>query len=165
MNKKHITLINSLISHLHKHHDIRMRFVTLDPESLKLIVFSDASFACNDDLSSQCGYIVLMVDNTGRTNMIHSFSIKTKRIVRSVLGAETLGLSGTADMSICLMHDINEMMGKQLPLHMLTDSETLFSVLVKSTTTSEVRLMSDIASAKQSFDRDEITTISWISRN
>lgn len=57
---KHFTQINSLISHLQKHHDVRMRFVSLYPASLKLIVYSDGSFACNQDLSSQFGYIVLI---------------------------------------------------------------------------------------------------------
>ena len=163
--KKHIKKINSLVSHLKATQDVKVQFVTLDAQSMHLLVFSDGSFACNDDLSSQSGFILLLADKTGSANILHCSSAKTKRIVRSVLGAETLGLSSAADMAVSVMLDIDDMMGKRLELHMLTDSETLFSVLVKSTTTIELRLMIDIASAKQSFDRDEITTISWIRRS
>lgn len=162
--ESHITKINSLVNHLHNTARMKLRYVTLDPKSLQLIVFCDGSFASNEDLSSQCGYIVLMADEQGKANLLHCASAKTKRIVRSVLGAETLGLSNAADMGVSLMTDIRDMLGEQLQLHLLTDSETLFSVLIKSTTTSELRLMIDIAAAKQSFDRNEITTISWIRR-
>ena len=106
-----------------------------------------------------------MADSSGRANLIHNSSTKTKRIVRSVLGAETIGMSNAADIGISLRIDIDDMTGHQLPLHMLTDSETLFSFMIKSTTTSELRLMIDIAAAKQSFDRHEIATMAWIQRN
>ena len=56
------------------------------------------------------------------------------------------------------------MTGSKLTIHVLTDSETLFSVMIKSTSTSELRLMIDIKSAKEWYERDEISTIAWIRR-
>ena len=39
-----------------------LRFVQLAKESLQLLVFTDASFANNKDLSSQIGYVLVMAD-------------------------------------------------------------------------------------------------------
>jgi hypothetical protein len=43
----------------------------LDKESLYLIVFIDASFIGNRDLSSQIRYILVLVDSSRYTNMIY----------------------------------------------------------------------------------------------
>ena len=39
-----------------------MKFVRLEEESLRLLVFSDASFSNNEDLSSELGYRILLLD-------------------------------------------------------------------------------------------------------
>lgn len=93
-----------------------------------------------------------MTDAEGKANFTHSASTKTKRIVRSVLRAEKLAISTAADMSISMKQYIEEMTGENIELHMLTDSETLFSVLIKATTTSEIRLLIETATARQSFE-------------
>lgn len=149
----YVVKINGLVNHLHKTPDLKLGFVSLDPKTLKLIVFSDGSFEGNEDLSTQFGYVIVLADDSGKANLLHCSSSKTKRIVHSVLGAETLGMSSASDIGISLLHDITDMTGSKLELHILTDSETLFSVMIKSTTTSELRLMIDIRAAKQSFDR------------
>ena len=41
-----------------------LRFPKLDIESLKILGFSDASFANNRDLSSQLGYILFLSDKS-----------------------------------------------------------------------------------------------------
>lgn len=162
---RHVERINKVIGHIQKTIDVIPRFVKLQEDTLKITIFSDGSFASNEDLSSQVGYLVVIQDATGRVNVVHYSSTKTKRIVRSVLGAETIALSNAADFGICLATELENMLGYRPPLHLLTDSETLFNVLIKSTMTSELRLMIDIVASKESFDRHEITTISWICRH
>lgn len=39
-----------------------LRFIKLAPESLKLLVFVDGSFANNEDLSSQIGYVIVLAN-------------------------------------------------------------------------------------------------------
>ena len=48
-----------------------IRFVPQDPDTLRLAVFIDASFANNSDLSSQLGIIVTLMDGEGTTNIVH----------------------------------------------------------------------------------------------
>ncbi len=48
-----------------------LMFVLLDINSLNLIIFIDASFANNKDLSSQTRYIIVLIDQNQTTNIIH----------------------------------------------------------------------------------------------
>lgn len=49
-----------------------------------------------------------------------------------------------------------------IPLSICTDSHSLYDCLVKLGTTAEKRLMIDILSVRQSYERREITEILWI---
>ena len=48
-----------------------LRFVPLDLTTLKLIVFTDASFTNNKDNTSQIGFIIILADSDNRANIIH----------------------------------------------------------------------------------------------
>ena len=48
-----------------------LKFVKLDAKTLKLLVFTDASFANNKDLSSQISYIIILADITKKANIVH----------------------------------------------------------------------------------------------
>ena len=48
-----------------------LQFVQLNRESLKLVTFTDGSFANNSDLTSQIGYVICLTDVTGKANIIH----------------------------------------------------------------------------------------------
>ena len=54
-NEKKIESLNPVIKHLKSTKEIKMKFPRLDQESLKLVIYSDASFANNEDNSSQIG--------------------------------------------------------------------------------------------------------------
>lgn len=61
-------------------------------------------------------------------------------------------------------HDLGAIMRHGLPLRVLTDSSSLFSVVVKSTITTEKRLMNDLHARKEAFERKDLTEIGWIRR-
>ena len=48
-----------------------LHFVQLDINTLKLIVFTDASFANNLNLASQIGYVICLADASNKANIIH----------------------------------------------------------------------------------------------
>lgn len=130
--------------------------------SLHLKVFSDSSFANNLDLSSQLGYIVLICDKHDRCNIIHYSSHKSRRIVRSVLGGEIYAFADALDFAYTTKHDLEAMLDRQIPLQMLTDSKSLFDVITKSSNTSERRLMTDIHSVREAYNKFEISDIGFI---
>lgn len=114
-----------------------IKFVKLDVNTLRIIVFTDASFANNDDMTSQIGFVIVLADEKNNSNLIHWTSVRCKRVTRSVLASEPYGKA----------------------------SKSLFDYLVKLGTTQEKRLMIDIMSLRQSYERREIAEIKWIDGN
>ena len=51
--------------------DRGLRFIRLDITTVTLIDFTDASFANNQNLSSQSGYVIVLADATNKGNIIH----------------------------------------------------------------------------------------------
>ena len=48
-----------------------LKFVKLNINTLQLLVFTDASFANNKDLSSQIGYILILANATKKANIVY----------------------------------------------------------------------------------------------
>jgi hypothetical protein len=139
-----------------------LQFVPLEKESLKLVVFTDASFANNADLSSQIGFVIVLADRYNRANIIHWSSIKCKRVTRSVLASELYAMAHGFDIGAVVKSTIEAIIQIKVPLILCTDSKSLYDCLVKLGTTQEKRLMVDIMCLRQSYQRREITEVQWI---
>ncbi len=139
-----------------------LHFVQLDLTSLKFVIFTDASFANNYDLSSQIGFVVTLVDSDGKANIIHWSSIKCKRITRSVLASELYAMVHGFDVGAVLKSTMECVLEQSVPMILCTDSKSLYDCLVKLGTTQEKRLMVDIMCLRQSYERREIMEIRWI---
>ena len=66
------------------------------------------------------------------------------------------------DMSLVIKHDLQNIMGKVVPLSMFTDSLSLLDVLTRAKVTTERRLMIDLQTVKESYDKKEIDNVSFI---
>ena len=132
-----------------------MRYIPVDLYSAKIYVFVDGSFANNKDLSSQIGFVVVLKAETeGNTeftlssNIIHTSSIKCKRVTRVVLASELYAMVARIDMLISLATTINIVTNKlglaRLPTVVYTDSLSLYKCIVKLGTTKEKRLIINI---------------------
>jgi hypothetical protein len=142
--------------------DRDLRYVPVDLANAKLMVFVDGSFANNKDLSSQLGFVMMLVNESAETdntftirgNVIHYSSTKCKRVTRSVLASEIYGMVNGFDMGIAIastLRMITERLGlAAIPLIVCTDSYSLYECLVKLGTTKEKRLMIDIMALRQS---------------
>ena len=159
---RHIDAINSTIKHVQRTLSRGLTQRQLDADSLYLRVYADSSFADNDDLSTQLGCIALLCDATGKCNVIHFSSHKSRRIVRSVLGGEVYAFADGMDIGLTLKHDLENILGRPIGLQMCTDSKTLFDVVTKNTTTTEKRLMIDIKAVRESYERMELSDVAWI---
>ena len=166
--------LNKCIQWMMDNQDRGLRHIPLDLQVMKLFVFVDGSFANNKDFSSQIGYTIILAneimqenDNFEITgNMIHWSSTKSKRITRSVLASEILGMVAGVDIAFAINTTLNQIT-KQLdlptvPIVVCTDSYSLYECLVKLGTTKEKRLMIDVMALRQSYERREIDEIRWI---
>lgn len=95
-------------------------------------------------MSSQIGYVIIMVDDNNIANLLHWSSIKCKRITRSILASELYTMVHGFDMVIAIKTTICAMLGRQIPMYLCTDSHSLYECISKLGTTQEKRLMIDI---------------------
>lgn len=65
----------------------------MDLKSLQITVLSDGSFSGNDDEFFQVGNMIFLTDKYNNANVIDHDSKTSRRVVRSVLGAETFALA------------------------------------------------------------------------
>ncbi len=80
--------LNNAIQYAKKTPDLKLKYKPLDRYSPHLRVYSDASFASNDDSSSQLGYIILLCDESNHCQILNYSSKKSKRVVRSIMAVE-----------------------------------------------------------------------------
>ncbi|OWT43021.1 polyprotein [Pochonia chlamydosporia 170] len=151
-----------------------LKCIPFDLDKAKLFVFVDGSFANNEDLSSQLGYIIVIgteeETNNGemlvKGNIITYSSTKSKRVTRSALASELYSMVQGTDIGYAIASTL-KLITKQLgipdiPTILLTDSYSLYECLVKLGTTKEKRLMIDIMALRQSYERREVHEVRWI---
>jgi hypothetical protein len=140
----------------------RLYYPKLDLDTLFIRVYADASFGTNRDGSSQLGYCIVLMDKTGRFSLVKYRSGKFYRVTHSAMAAETCAFAEAFDAAFVVKHSLEQLLGKKIPLQMLTDSKQLFDSISHSTHTKERRIMTDIAASKQSFERAEISDLGLV---
>lgn len=108
---------------------------------MKLVGYSDGSFETNRDGSSQVGYLTFMAHKNHNDNPIEYASKKSRRLFRSVLGAETFVQGDACDSAVFIQHDSKQIVGKRLNIKLLTDSKTFFIVIIRKTLTTKTFLI------------------------
>ena len=159
---KLIKEFNKIVKYLKKTEENGIIIQKLDNPSLHLLVYADASFANNSDLTSQLGYIILLADKFGKRNILHYASYKSRRVTRSVLGAEVYAFADAFDYAYVIRHDLEEILNQCIPLQIMTDSRSLFDVIVRNSTTSDRRLMIDIKDVRESYESQKISHVGFV---
>lgn len=158
-----LTLLNKRIAWQKKNAARGLRFVKLKMEGkLRVIGFTDASFANNGDSSSQIGFVIVLADEDDNANILHYSSTKCKRVTRSVLASELYAMAHGFDHACVIKSTLEKILNRPIPLIIATDSNSLYECLVKLGTTVEKRLMVDIMCLRQAYERRLITEIMWI---
>jgi hypothetical protein len=151
--------------------DRGLRYVPVNLINAKLIVFVDGLFANNKDLSSQLGFVLMLVNKSAnvnntfliRGNVIHYSLTKCKRVTQSVLASKIYSIVNGFNIGIAIattLRIITERLGiPAIPLVICTDSYSLYECLVKLGTTKEKRLIINIMALRQLYERREITEI------
>ena len=85
--------LNTIIDRAQETSDVGLNFVALDPNSLSMVLFTDASFANADKCTSQLGFVICLFDGENQANIIHCGSQRCRKVTRSVMAAELLALS------------------------------------------------------------------------
>ncbi len=100
-NISHLKQNNATVRYLQDTHHLSLRMCKLDPEILHVRAYTDASFSTNPDHSLQLGYIVLLAEKHDNACVLHYASYKSRRVARSVVGAETYAFADAFDLAYC----------------------------------------------------------------
>ena len=154
--------LKDLVNYCHATQEFGLKFVSLDANSLRVLLFTDASFGNAHDLSSQLGVVVIVVDASNTANIIHYGSQKCRRVTRSVMAAEVLALVHGFDTAFVVKHTFFELLGRDPPIDVYVDSRTTFNCVAKNAATLEKRLQIDVAALRESHSLGEIHRLGWI---
>ncbi len=141
-----------------------LRYVKLNQSSFRLVIFTNSFFANNRDASSQTDYVICLFDSINTTNILHWFSVKCKRMTRSVLATELFAMIHDFDVSSVLKIILSQMLRKKIfiSLILIIDSKFLYDCLIRLETTIEKRLMIDVMTLRQFYERRKITEMKWV---
>lgn len=162
ITKTEFKTLKRTLDHLRETKEDGLTFCPLDMETMRMVLISDASFANARGGKSQLGYIVAMVDGTGRANIIHFASNRCRRVTRSVMASEIHALVIGFDNAFALNHLAQEVLNRKIILDAYVDSRTLFDVIARDGRTSEKRLQIDIHALRQSYSQGELQQLGWI---
>lgn len=157
-------LLNRIVKHLRATKNVCLQYPQLQLSTLQITAYSDASFKNNVDNTSQLGYIIFLTDASGKCCVISFSSHKSRRVTRSSMAGETIALAEAFDLSFILKHDLQRMLGREIPLLLFTDSKLLFDVITGNRYTTEARLMVDVASVREAYNQKIISNIALIKK-
>jgi hypothetical protein len=133
-----------------------MRKSDLSPA--KLVVYCDASFAANWDLTSQLGFLIFLWDSFGKICLLDGASKKRDRVTRSItseLYAITLGF----DRAFLLRDALFKATSIYFDIAVITNSMQIFGAITKLTQVREKRLLIDTYSLRNSYISGELSAI------
>lgn len=85
----------------------------LKGNKFQLRVNSDAAFACNDNLSSQIGYLILFYDIENNADVLDYFSWNSKIVVRSITKDELCAFLAAFDFVLPIHKLFEKDIGKK----------------------------------------------------
>ncbi len=161
ISSEDIATLNKWLQWQIDNHIKEFKYVKLNLANLQLVIFTNSSFANNRDLFSQIDYVICLT-NSKHVNIVHWSSIKCKRVTRSVLAAELYALAHDFDLEATLKATLFVILDRFVFFVLCIDSKSLYDCLIKLDTTQKKRLMINVMSLRQSYERRKITKIKWI---
>ncbi len=158
----HVNMFNNAVHYLLESRELSLRMHKLDGKTLHIRAYADASFATNNNMTPQLGYIVLLCDNLENACVLHYASYKSRRVARSVLGAENYAFAGAYDFVYSAKNDLEDLLDRSIPFEMYTDSKSLFDVMSKCSRTQGRGLMIDLQAVRDAYKSHEISNVGFI---
>ncbi len=142
--------------------NFRLCFSNVDIDTLEIHVFADASFATDKDLSSQIGYVIVLVDDKGNCSFLSCSNSKGSRATRYILAAELDALAHGFDAVFARSHIVGKLPVWKMKAQVLTDSRTLFESVTSLCSMTGKRLLIDIYCLREAYRNVDLANLGWI---
>ena len=162
---KDILRANKVVKYL-KGNQLDIKIPTMENlEALKIVSYSDASWANLPCGGSQGGFVIFIVNSESlATCPIMWRSNKIKRVVRSTIAAETLAFLDGSERAVVLAQAVGEIYGiRKVPITGITDNKSLYDSAHTTKTLTDPRLKVDMAIVRQMVEREEVQ-IRWVQK-
>lgn len=106
--------------------------------------------------------MIFLIDKYNNDNLIYYASVKSRKVVRSVLGAETFSMADSCDTANMKHHNLKHILGIDLKITILIDSAALFDVMIRNAPTTGKRLKIDNEAATKAYDEEIVDDNIWI---
>ncbi len=148
VSSENIATLNKRLQWQIDNHIKELKYVKLNLANLQLTIFTNSSFANNQDLFSQIDYVICFT-NFKHVNIVHWSSIKCKRVTRSVLAAKLYAFAHDFDLETTLKATLFAILDRFVSLVLCIDSKSLYDCLIKLDTTQKKRFMINVMSFRQ----------------
>ena len=142
-----------------------IHFPCLDPRSLHIRCYSDASFNNLPNGGSQGGHIVFLCDSSDRCCPLTWSSTKLRRVIRSTIAAETPSMVDSSETAIYLSKLTGACVnGSNHPMEIccITDKLSLFQAVHSIKSVSDRQLPLEISAVCQMLECKEIEVRIWV---
>lgn len=140
-----------------KKNPLSVKFPCVRIFEASIVVVSDASYANLPDGSSQGGYVIFMVDSSGRCCPLSWQSRKIRKVCKSTLAAEGWSLVEGLDAAELIVTQLNELFNLLLPVVCFTDCKSLYNAVQTSNTLEDKGLrIPSMACLRQKYNQDEV---------
>ena len=130
---------------------------------MKLLVFTDASYANLPSGGSQGAYVIFLSDCHGNANIVSWQSRKVRRICNSTLSSECLAAVEAVGSAVFIKQLIVEMKcWKSVDILVLCDNKSLIQSIMSVSPVEDKRLRVDIASLQESLQNKEVEDIRYV---
>ena len=119
----------------------------------------------NEGTGSTGAYIVWLMDNTGQCCPIAWNAHKIKRVVRSTLAAETLGLEEGLEASYYYREMLASILGvkpRTVMIEAYVDNKSIIEAILSTRLVEDKRLRVDVAAIKESLQLHDVKKIQWV---
>lgn len=135
-NVKDLKQLNKVIYFCRSNLNRGLKFVPLDLQSLSMAVFIETVFAINRDMSSQLGFVVVLMNKYNRANIVQYVSRKAKRMTKTVLASKLFSMVDGFYVSFTIRLALNGMLCRVVSLHLYANYRSLYGCLTRTNRTT-----------------------------
>lgn len=139
-----IIITKNLIKFLKTYPKPGWKYEDLDKDTLDIIVFQMDHLMVISTDHPKVGFTIFRFDKEKHVSLIDLISVKSRIIFRTTLEAETFTLADAYDSANEIQHGLRQIIKRKWEINILTNMETLFAIIIRITSTTKSRLITDM---------------------